>query len=63
MAELKIIAKVPENTIPFRCGERLMACIIKDGKLERCTEFFKTREAAKEWTTKNPEYKWKKQEA
>lgn len=56
---MKIIAKVPKNTIPYRCGERLMACEVTD-KFEfiHAAEFFKTKEEAKEWTTEHPEYKW-----
>lgn len=57
---MKIIAEVPKNTIPYRCGERLMACEVTD-KFEfvHATEFFKTKEKAKEWTMEHPEYKWK----
>lgn len=56
---MKIITKVPKNTIPYRCGERLMACEVTD-KFEfiHAAEFFKTKEEAKEWTTEHPECKW-----
>lgn len=60
---LKIIAKVPADTITYRCGERLMACEVTE-KFEfvRAAAFFKTHEEAKEWTKKHPEYKWKSEE-
>lgn len=58
---MKIIAKVPKDTIAYKCGERLMACEVTD-KFEyiKAAEFFKTREAAKEYTAEHPEYKWNK---
>jgi hypothetical protein len=66
---MKIITRVPENTIPYKCGERFMACTCKvveektetsKGKLEldRCTDFFKTEEEARKFMQENPEYKW-----
>lgn len=58
---MKIIAKIPENTLPYRCGERLMACTIEEGKLVKCNEFFKSKEEAKKFTEENPEFKWKEE--
>lgn len=37
----KIIVEVPENTIPYKCGERFMICEY-DGEIKKCIEFFKT---------------------
>lgn len=61
--KMKIIAKVPKDTTPYRCGERLMACITKGETLEieKCVEFFKTTEEARSFTAENPEYKFKSQ--
>jgi hypothetical protein len=58
---MKIIAKVPKDTLPFECGERLMACEVTDdfSKLLHCDDFFKTAEEAKTFTNKHPEYRWK----
>lgn len=58
---MKIIAKVPADTIAYSCGERLMACEVTDDwkRLIRATEFFKTHEAARAFTDEHPEYKWK----
>lgn len=57
---MKIIAKVPNNTVPYRCGERLMACEVTDKfKFVKVVEFFKTTKDAKAFTIKNPEFKWK----
>lgn len=57
---MKIIAKIPENTTPYICGERLMACeMTREFKFIRCVEFFKTYEEAKAFTNENPEFKWK----
>lgn len=57
---MKIIAKVPADTIPYKCGERLMACEVTE-KFEfvKAVEFFKTREDAEEWVAENKEYKFK----
>lgn len=56
---MKIIAKVPKDTIPFRCGETLMACEVTDSlKFVKAVEFFKTKEEAKSFTMKHPEFKW-----
>lgn len=53
----KVIVSVPDGTIAKKCGEKYMACILDDeGTLKRCTEFFKTREAAEEFVKENPEY-------
>lgn len=53
----KVIAVVPEGTIPRRVGEKYMACILKDsGELEKCTEFFKSRDEAKKFAEENPDY-------
>lgn len=53
----KVIAVVPDGTIAKKCGEKYMACILDDeGTLERCTEFFKTKEEAKDFVKENPEY-------
>lgn len=55
----KIIAKVPESTMAYQCGERLMACTMTEHwKLVECNEFFKTYEEAKAYTNQHPEYKW-----
>lgn len=61
---MKIIAKVPTNAIPYRCGERLMACEVTE-KFEfvKAVEFFKTKEEAKAWVAEHSEYKFKSQEA
>lgn len=60
---MKIIAKVPKKTIPYKCGERLMACEVTDNfEFIKAVEFFKTHEDAKEWTKEHPEYKFNKQE-
>jgi hypothetical protein len=58
---MKVIAKVPKNTITYECGERLMACEVTDDfkSIVSCDEFFKSMEAAKAFTQKYPEYKWK----
>lgn len=57
---MKIIAKVPNNTIPYRCGERLMACEVTDEfKFIHAVEFFKTRDEAKAFTNEHPEFQWK----
>ena len=61
---MKIIAKVPANTIPYRCGERLMACEVTDEfKFVKAVEFFKTKEDAEAWVVEHGEYKFKSQEA
>lgn len=53
----KVIVAVPEGTIPRRVGEKYMACILEDsGELVKCTEFFKTKDEAKEFVEKHPEY-------
>lgn len=58
---MKIIAKVPKETIPYKCGERLMACeVTNDFEFIKAVEFFKTHEDAKEWTKEHPEYKFKR---
>lgn len=69
MNEKRIFAKVPSNTLPYRCGERIMACIIKgdpdtarnkgDISIIKCVEFFKSQAAAKECGTDHPDYMWK----
>ena len=57
---MKIIAKVPENTVPYKCGERLMACeVTEDFKFIHATEFFKTKSEAVIWVNEHPEYKFK----
>ena len=51
----KIIAKVPESTMAYQCGERLMACTMTEHwKLAECNEFFKTYEEAKAYTNQHP---------
>lgn len=53
----KVIVAVPKGTIPRRAGEKYMACILKDGgELEKCTDFFKSKDEAKGFVEKNPEY-------
>ena len=37
----KIIVTVPENTIPYKCGERFMICEY-NGEIKKCIAFFKT---------------------
>lgn len=60
---MKIMAKVPSNTIPYRTGERIMACEVTDTfEFIRAVEFFKTEEEARAWTAEHPEFKWKKKE-
>lgn len=55
----KIIAKVPENTVAYKCGERFMACeVTEDFKFVRAAEFFKTKEEAKLYTETSPEYEY-----
>lgn len=55
-----IIAKVPENTAPYNCGERLMACIVDvDGnKIEyvKGVAWFKNRDEAIIYCEENPKY-------
>ena len=38
---MKIVVRVPINTIPYKCGERYMVCDY-DGEIKKCLEFFKT---------------------
>lgn len=53
----KVIVTVPDGTIPRRAGEKYMACILKDnGELEKCTDFFKSKDEAEKFAEKNPEY-------
>lgn len=55
----KIIAKVPEDTVPYRCGERFMACeVTEEFKFVRASEFFKTKEEASLYTKNHPEYEY-----
>lgn len=57
---MKIIAKVPENTVPYKFGERLMACeVTEDFKFIHATEFFKTKSEAVIWVNEHLEYKFK----
>ena len=57
----KIIAKVPEGTVPYKCGERLMACeVTEEFEFVRAAEFFKTKEEAKLYTEIHPEYEYDK---
>lgn len=48
---MNIIVKVPENTIPYKCGERFMLCDVEntDGKItiKDCLDFAKTKEELK----------------
>jgi hypothetical protein len=61
---MKIFANVPENTIPYKCGERVMACIVETNEagqitnLIKCVEFFKSCDDAREWQKSNPEYQF-----
>lgn len=63
-----LVIRVPEPTIPYKCGERFMACtfrIVKEKtetengelELEKCNEFFKTEEEARQFIKENPEYR------
>jgi len=46
---MKIIVAVPENTLPYKCGERFMICDAEktdDGiKINHCMDFSKTKDA------------------
>lgn len=54
----KVIARVPNGTIPKSIGKTFMACIFDDnGKLLKCTKFFRTWEEAEKFVEKNPEYR------
>jgi len=60
---MKIFAKVPTNTIPYKCGYTLMACTVtEEFEFISAAEFFKTNEDAKLWQKENPEYKFKREE-
>ena len=57
---MKILVFVPENTLPYRCGERFMICEydMEIRKIERCEEFFKDEKEAKRYAKENgiPDY-------
>lgn len=66
--KFKIIAKVPNDTLAYKNGMKLMACIVtgeeKNGivipnKFIESIEFFETREEAKEFVSKNPNYRFR----
>ena len=54
---MKIIVIVPKNTMPYRCGERWMACEAHNEngkvKIDRCIEFFKGETEAKQYAVEN----------
>ena len=58
----KTIMKVPVDTIPYKCGERYMACTLEvvNGRLElKCdgtSKYFKTAAEANDFMNKNPVY-------
>lgn len=53
---MKVIMDVPENTVPYKCGERKMACILDGRSLKRCVNFFETQEELDAFLEENSDY-------
>ena len=59
---MKRIIPVPKTTIPYKCGERYMACELKANhnkktfEVEHCIEFFKDKDSAIDYALENNIY-------